>query len=49
MGFKSKPGDGMMNKGMKGGGRTLKNNSVAEVVARIFRALRSREKAKPVN
>ncbi len=42
MGFKSKPGDGLMNKGMKGGGLTFKNNSVAEVVSRFLRALKGK-------
>ncbi len=42
MGFKSKPGDGVMNKGMKGNGVTLKNNSVAEVVSRLLKSWRAK-------
>jgi hypothetical protein len=44
MGFKSHPGDGIFNKGMKGG-RTFKNNTIGEVLRRILKAWRAQSPA----
>lgn len=46
MGIKSKPGDGIFGKGMKGGKITFSNGSAISVIWRLVASLRSRPSAR---